>query len=295
MTRISRSVVGVMLGLALTLLLPSAVQGEEGRLPPITGFRLKASNGYVLFALAGVPKEEEEEEEEEEIGLFLVHGKRAMVTYAAPATVTRTTIDADLGKLGRISVTRVPTGRMKTVRRNCKPGSRKRVKAERYEGTIEFHGEEGFTEVSATSAPLEPTFLCIGSEWSGRPPGKSLPGARLDVDKRRLEKYRLEFDATQRRPGARTGVSVEVEEHRGEMEIHRAIWTWAGAGALRYDRRLRTATVRPPAPFAGHGSFHRNARHGNQWTGNLTVDLPGRADVPVTGRGFSAGLEHPRR
>jgi hypothetical protein len=281
----------MMLVLALTLLLPAAVRGEEGRMPPLTGFELEASNGYSFSAVAGAPPEGEKGW----IGLYLARGRRTLVTYGAPATVSRTTIEADLGKLGRILVTRVPTGRMKTVRGGCKPGSTKRVEVERYEGTIEFHGEEGFAEVSATSAPLAYPSLCIGVEATGGSPEKGLPGARLDVEKHRREKYRLEFDAIQRRPGARTAVSVEVEEQRGEMQIHRATWTWAGAGALSYDRRLRNATVRPPAPFAGHGSFHSNARGANRWTGNLTVDLPGRSDVPVTGRGFWADLERPRR
>jgi hypothetical protein len=283
----------VVLALALTLLLPAAVQGEESTTPSPTGFQLRASDGYVFSAFAG---EAPAAGGEGWIGLYLMRGQRAGVTYAAPATVSRTTIDADFGRLGSISVTRVPTGRMKTVRRGCGPGSTKPVEVERYEGTIEFHGEEGFTEVSATSAPLleYPTFCGSGEEGGGTP-GKSLPGARLDVEKRRPEKYRLEFDAIQERPGARTAVSAEVEEHRGEMEIHRATWTWASADALHYDRRLSTATVRPPAPFAGHGSFHSSARRTHQWTGNLTLDFPGHSDVPVTGRGFWADLEHPRR
>lgn len=290
MTRSSLSGVGVLLALALTLLLPAAVQGEGDQAPSSTGFGLQASNGYGFSAVAGASPEGDEGW----IFLVLVRGRNT-VFYTAPATVSRTTIDADLGKLGRISVTRVPTGRTKTVRWGCKPGSTKQVEAERYEGTIEFHGEEGFADVSATSVPLEYLTFCGSADEGGRPPRKSLPGARLDVEKRRPEQYRLEFDAIQRRPGARTGVSVEVDEHRGEMEIYRSTWTWASAGALRYDRRLRSATVRPPAPFAGHGSFHSNARGANRWTGNLTVDLPGRSDVPVTGPGFWADLEHPRR
>jgi hypothetical protein len=285
----------VALALVLALLLPTAVQGEEDPVPSFTGFALQASNGYVFVVIAAAPAEEEEEEEEEErIGLFLVHGRRTVVAYSAPARVSSSTIDADLGALGRISVTRVPTGRTKTVRRGCKPGRTRRVEAERYEGIIEFHGEEGFTEVSATSAPLYPMRFCISSIEEGGEE-RELPGARLDAERRYLDKYRLEFDATQMRPGARTEVRVEVEEHRGEMEIYRATSILASAGTLRYDRRLRTATVRPPAPFAGHGSFHGNARRPNQWTGNLTVDLPGRSDVPVTGRGFWASLERPRR
>lgn len=284
-----------MLALVLTLLLPAAVQGEEDRPPTVTGFHLRASNGYVLFALAGAPPEGDEGW----IGLFLLERDRhSVVTYAAPARVTRRTIDADLGKLGRISVIRAPTGRTKAVRWGCKLGQTKKVEAERYEGTIEFHGEEEFADVSASSAPLDPNPCGVGDE-GGSPPGKGLPGTRLDVEKGGPDQYGVEFDAIQERPGARIRVSAGVEERRGDIEIHRATAVWASASALRYGGHLRTATVRPPAPFAGHGSFHGNARHANlwtgRWTGNLTVDLPGHSDVSVTGRGFWAILEHPLR
>jgi hypothetical protein len=49
----------VLLALALTLLLPSVVQGEEDRTPSVTSFR-EASNGYDFFALAVAPAEGEE-------------------------------------------------------------------------------------------------------------------------------------------------------------------------------------------------------------------------------------------
>lgn len=281
-----------MLALVTTLLLPAAVQGEEDRPTTVTGFRLEASNGYEFLALAG---EGPPEGDEGWIGLFLIRDdQHAAVTYAAPATVTGETIDADLGKQGRISVTRVPTGRTRTAHLVCGSESTQRVKAERYEGTIEFHGEEGFTEVGATSAPLVYSPPC-GIPEGGRPAGKSLPGARLSVEKEHFEQYRFDFNAVQNRPSARTEVEAEVEEHRGEMEIHRATWSWANANVLHYDRRLRTATVRPPSPFSGHGSFRVSAHGPNLWTGNLTVDLPGRSDVPLTGPGFRANLEHPRR
>ena len=292
MRRSSLSRVGATLVLAFCLLLPAAAQGDESGVPSVTGFRLKASNGYEFLALAGEPPPAGDEGW---IGLFLLGGDRhSAVTYAAPATVTRKTIDADLGTLGRISVTRVPTGRTRAARLICRSKSKQRVKAERYEGIIEFHGELGFAEVSATSAPLVYPPPC-GIPEGGQPPGRSLPGARLDVHREHFERFRFDFNATQNRPGSRTTVGVEVEEHRGEMEIHRATWTWASTGALRYDRRLRTATVRPPEPFSGHGSFRIGAHGRNVWSGNLTVDLPGLPDVPLTGPGFRANLEHPRQ
>lgn len=286
--RLRRSASGVVgVGLGLVLLLPVAVQGDERQSPELTGFRLQASNGYRLSVVAGTSSVEERD-----WIWLLLRGRRAVVSYVAPATVSSGAIHADLGKLGKISVTRVPTGRTKTVRRSCKPESRKRVGAERYEGTIEFHGEEGFAEVSAVRAPLVRSPWCWRGREGGSPRRKRLRGARLDVEKHSRGNDRLEFDATQRRSGAKTRLSMEVDEHRGEIDIQRAIWTWGRSGALRYDRRLRTAIIRPPAPFAGHGIFRRNVRRAKQWTGNLTVDLPGRSDVPLTGRGFFASLEH---
>jgi hypothetical protein len=295
--RSSLSAVGAIVVLVLTLLLPSIAQGEEEQ-AQITSFWLRASNGYLLFALA-VHEEDAgiapDEEEEEGLLLYLISPKQhGLVLYSTPATVTETTIDADLGELGRISVTRAPTGRTKSVR-VCHRGPKRQIEVERYEGTIEFHGEEGFADVSATSAPLDRKPLCFSHDGGGegRHPDKTLPGARLDVEKHRGNQYRLEFDAVKERPGARTKVSVEVTEYRGKIGIYRAISAWADAGALHFSRGLHTATVRPPAPFAGHGSFDDDARGANRWMGNLTVDLPGHSDVPVTGPGFTASLEHP--
>jgi hypothetical protein len=289
-------VVGAILVLALILLLPSIAQGEEDQAPTFTSFSLHASNGYGFSAVAGAGSDEGEDGW---IALYLVSAKqRTLVTYAAPARVSDTQIEANLGELGRISVTRVPTGRTKTVR--ISDQGRRQVEIERYEGTIEFNGEEGFADVSATSAPTEPTRFCIHGEGerggdTGGGPGKFLPGARLHAEKYRGYQYRLEFDAVQARPGAMTRIGVEAEEHRGEIEIHRATGFWATSGVLHFDRSLRAATVKPPAPFAGHGSFGYDMRGAYRWTGNLTVDLPGRSDVPVTGPGFSAVLEHPYR
>ena len=184
---------------------------------------------------------------------------------------------------------------MKAVRRGCAKKQVKQAEALRYEGTIEFRGEEGFAEATATSAPLDYPTLCVGVESVPGGRNQVLPGARLDVEKSHRSKRRIEFDATQRRPGAGIAVSVEVEEYRREMVIYRVTGTWAPPGALRYGPRLRTATVKPPAPFSGHGTYRRNARRANQWTGNLSVDLSGRSDVRLTGRSFVASLEHPRR
>lgn len=67
---------------------------------------------------------------------------------------------------------------------------------------------------------------------------------------------------------------------------------FAPAHSFEYDPKARTATVRPPAPFSGVAQFHRNAKPSHRWTGDLTVDLPGREDVKLAGAGFRARLAH---
>jgi hypothetical protein len=284
---------GAVLTLALALLSPDIGRSEYDATPTFTVFQLQASNGYRFVALAIPP---EEEVEREGTVVLRLEGKRSLVFYEEFATVSRARIEADFGALGRISVTRVPTGRMKTVPRGCSLTKTKRVPAERFVGTIEFHGEEGFAEVSATSVPLDDVTWCVRGGEGGAPeqPGKSV-GARLDLEKDFPNGHGLEFDATQQRPGAKTAANVYIQEERGDMEIYRAAWIWAGTGALRYDRQLRNATVRLPAPYSGYGSFHCNAPGRDSWIGNLTVDLPGRSNLPLTGPGFDASLAHPRR
>jgi hypothetical protein len=45
-------------------------------------------------------------------------------------------------------------------------------------------------------------------------------------------------------------------------------------------------------PFSGSGRFNRVAKRANRWSGDLTVDLPGRAGVELTGSGDRAKLAH---
>jgi hypothetical protein len=152
--------------------------------------------------------------------------------------------------------------------------------------------------VDATSAGgYTGAFFC-GYPEGGHPAGKKLPGARLDVS-RRGESYEVSFDAVRDRPHGSTAIDAEVKEVIDGMEIHRFAAVWADRSAFRYDAHLHTATVAPPAPFSGTARF--TARPGarelapGRWRGDLTVDLPGHAGVPVTGPGFRAVLERPFR
>ena len=64
------------------------------------------------------------------------------------------------------------------------------------------------------------------------------------------------------------------------------------SSVFKYAPDLSAATLEPPAPFSGRGVFRRAAAPANRWTGNLAVDLPGHADLRVTGAGLVPFMRH---
>jgi hypothetical protein len=288
---------------ALLLATPTGSAAADGDSPPSPGwlhvFDVKGTNGYQGFVLASGGGANDEAKG----GVWIVvggpHASRsvATVSYTAPATVTEKTVEADLGGLGKIAVELVPTGRTKSVRVGCEGKERKRVPAMRYQGTIDFYGEEGFTEVIANSAARNDSFyeriVCAETKGTHTGRGPQPRGGRLEVDRYRGDEHELEMNVAKSRPGAKTSLSIWTVEERGEIRIQRSVGGWAPPGVFKYDLDLRTATLRPPPPFSGEATFDRGTGRAGQWTGNLTVDLPGRAGAPLTGPGLTFALIRP--
>jgi hypothetical protein len=255
----------------------------KGPLPVPGSFQLAGSNGYNVIVAAAPARKGSGGSVS-----IIVAGKSQGVTYTAPATVTETSIQADLGALGEISVTFQRSGMAATAR--CR---REEVSFDsgRYEGRIEFHGEDGYTDVVATSVPGSIDYwlaaVCgatFGGSYGNNPRAR---GAELYI---RNPALGPEMSVSKSRPGAAARISVGVSEYTNGIAIERFMGLRMPAGDFTFDRRLRTATVRPPAPFAGAASFDRGKKAGQRWSGDLTVDMPGRADVPLTGSALRASL-----
>jgi hypothetical protein len=72
-------------------------------------------------------------------------------------------------------------------------------------------------------------------------------------------------------------------EKMGQMRNLRFAVALSGPESFAFDEALNSATVSPPVPFTGSGSFLRNPDGSTSWTGTLAVDLPGLGSVPLTG------------
>lgn len=263
----------------------SASPGPAPRRPlPIPpGFRLEASNGYTLYVNGfGLRRR----------GTLAVTAakKGREVNYEAPATITETSIQADLGALGEISVEFRRSHRAATVR--CgKEGEPIRFDSGSWVGTIDFHGEEGFTDVEAGSARgyVEQALLgpfCGGGIVEGS--SERARGAALYV---RNPGLGPELTVYKHRPGAAALVIAYLSEWTEDIRIDRSASEWMPGRDFAYTPNLRTATVAPPGPFSGSARFDLGAKAGRRWSGDLTVDMPGRADVPLTGPLLRAELD----
>jgi hypothetical protein len=280
---------------AAAMLIPAPAAAVDSDLKYAYAFKVPATNGYSLIAVAS----NERADGRGEIVLFVSRkdaGYRTQESaiYVFPAQLSATSLQADLGALGEVDLKVAPSGKKKTLRSGC-GGETETVSYEPnyFSGSFNFYGEEAYTD-ALSSFPREypgffSRFICPGD--GGEVVGPSFPGARLGLHTRRND-FRFSLHAIQNRPGKPSRFEVEVREKRGEASIIRTVSQWGEPDAFQYDPLLRKATIDPPYPFAGEGTFDRAALPANRWTGYLEVDLPGRSDQPLTSTEVRATLVH---
>lgn len=257
-----------------------------------TGFKLHGSHGYAISVVAY-------SDETSDRGLidFSVRGHGASVSYRAPAIVTASTIRADLG-VARVDVILRPSGRQKTVHPKCfgdavtyEPGT--------YEGVVEFNGERGYTQARMSRVAQLPALLLLvggGSCGSGygEVTGNGEPGARLRGVSFTHGRS-LSFQVNRNSPQAPTVFTASLKERRDGVLVNREVAGAAPSGAFRFDPDLRSATLRPHAPFSGSASLSRSKNSFSPiWTGDLKLAFPGRSTISLAGSGVHVSLVHAR-
>ena len=249
------------------------------------GFELRSSNSYTIevtvLHIVGAPA----------YANILVSGQSGFVSYIAPASATEDSFEADLGALGHIAVTFHATEGSR-LQGSCVKNQSIRVASGYYEGTIDFHGEEGYTNVEASQAKADSSLLLsvicpAGKSESGRGPG--LPGAEVRVRGKNPART-PSLTVVENDPRAPVQLEAHTYEQRHEIAIKRTIRMKAPRTSFDYDSKLRTATLQPPSPFSGTARFRRIGRRKSRWSGDLTVDLPGQSGVRLTGRHLRESL-----
>lgn len=283
------AVAPLVLAVALVTAAPAMSAEEDSK---FDAFALQGSNGYRILVYAVFEPGFGESSQ-----VAVIAGRKGRgAYYSAPAVVTDKKIEADLGALGEIDVTLRLSGKKGVVHPICAPKARVPYDKGTYVGTIEFRGEEGYTQVSTDRARFSyGPFANIGCPYSstGELIGPRLPGALLWAYTE-FEQGRVALRANKNGPGKRVRVEAEIAEKKGRVSILREITSTYPADSFAFAPDLRTATLNPPAPFSGTGLFRRAAKPSARWSGNLSVDFPGRSNVSLTGARFGVGLRHAR-
>lgn len=287
--RLSKVVAGLRTGLWILIggivvalgSVGSASAAGPALVPP--GFSLRASHGYRLSVLnLGDPRTGSG------VVVVTLRSRHAEVSYFAPAVLGPNSLEADLRALGRLDVHFVPSGQPRAERAAC--GKPALVEGGRYEGTIDFEGEEGYSRVHATSARGEAkgflSLICpsTGSEGTD---GHS-PGARLIARQRGASDFG--FSAMTNSPSRPVRFGASIRERRGDLKIDRWVAATAAPRTFGFDVPSGKARVRPPRPFAGTATYRRRPGGRSKWRGDLSVDFPGRSDVRLTGPATRASL-----
>jgi len=273
----------VALLLALFATPAVALGGEDDEEGASTLFSLRASHGYRMYVFADADRDDGRGE----VLLYLVKGRTTAATYRTEGTVTDTSIEADFGALGRVELELRHSGKQGKTRAHAPcNGEVEEFEKATFRGTLEFRGEAGFTRARATRIPVSLQawidLVCSNHfevETEDLEPG--VTGASLQARLRLLNRGGVGLELTKSRPDGRTLVTASMAEKRHGIFITRAVQRLVGADAFSYDSTLSTASVDLPAPFSGTATFSRDAGPGEHWLGNLRVDLPGRANVPL--------------
>jgi hypothetical protein len=273
-----------MLAMAACAWAPPASGSESEPAPPAgvsLAFELPATNGYTATVIAAFnPKMGKS------AAIFAFRRKGGSVTYATTsAAVSASTVEAHFGSLGEVDAHLVPTEGTTTERSEC-GGKPVTFPSGRWEGTIRLRGEGGFASVDASSAEevVAPflDILCIDETTEGI--GGHSPGALLEL-KRRHGAEALELSVRKNRRVGPTRISAHVTERRGRLGIERSVSAVAPSRAFDFEFPPGLATAEPPKPFSGSLTLTRRPGSSPVVKGNLKVDFPGRADVPVLGAG----------
>jgi hypothetical protein len=243
--------------------------------------------------------------------------QEVLYSLPAPQSPGSDDIKARIGSLGKIDVRFVPGSTKKRVPKlpGC-TGGETVTETGHFVGQVSFHGEQGYTDVSLSRAAgtvvSETPPKCKGGKSLGQELAaleKELEGIEGELGVKSLEQVqlnaisghgRINFEATRTQGKVKgteqtfAGFTAAAARNRGKIsEVSLVLLLDAKAASFLSPEPLfptREATISPPAPFSGTGTFTREPGKTASWSGDLAVELPGFGNVPLAGSGSKASM-----
>jgi hypothetical protein len=223
-----------------------------------------------------------------------------LVLYRVLHQVKGDEIAGRLPGVGQVALKFHPVGSPHKVPRffpQCRGGGE--VKQPGYfQGTIRFHGERGYTAAYATKAHgmvvTAAKEVCKRSVFEHHEPTQAQAtrvSAHSKSARRAISFYGSTVALSPPAPPT-TVFSASAQEWRGGMFILRLVTALGKAADLTPSDSSplpASASVTPPGLFHGSAAFQRQSSSG-EWTGTLSVSMPGLGPVALAGPGFSATL-----
>jgi hypothetical protein len=271
-----------------------------------SSFDLKAQHGYTVTVVG------EGDIVAVEVSRPLAHGKgdalekllgfkQAVTAYVARGTVTEHRIVASFGKFGKVDVRFRPTGRVVesgSRRRRCRDADHFTSQLGVFVGGVRFSGEGRYIAVRSHRAKgriRSPLHLRCGSRGphpfssSRARPVREQPSFTPTFLTATWRHAVSSLELITLRVGKTTLFAAVNEESLGSMARMRfALTTASSEKAFAFNEALTEATITPPEPFHGKGTYRAASDGTTIWTGPLSVSFPGAPRLPLAGEEFKA-------
>lgn len=231
-----------------------------------------------------------------------VNTSEALTFYIARGTVTRHRIAASFGKFGRVDVRFQPTGPPleSRSRRRCRGADHFTIQRGVFVGNVRFAGENDY--VTARSHHVRgrvrtPLFLrCVPPRLHSR--AGSLQRAVRQTD----FGFQSTLSASWRHGAHSTDLfsfgirksqltAALTEESLGSVALIHLGLAISKSRILTVNDALTSATLAPPAPFHGKGTYSAAPDGEKTWSGPLSVTFPGAPGWPLTGEQFEVKVD----
>jgi hypothetical protein len=291
------SAIAVAIALPAASAVTASGAGPEQGTVVLVELALKANNGLHAKLKSS----------EDGMVTLTLRNKGQIVTYEVAGEVTEAGLKARFGRLGLIDVAFTPTTTLNSTEpgEGC-TGAPRTLREGVFAGTIDFTGERQFVRIEGPQATGS---MSVISQWECPEIESMDPFARVSrllAATSRGEKGERESATLwagsrgcscyfvagvhHRHSGGRSiFLAVKFGEREG-MKILRATQARGPAAAFDFDHVAGTATLRPPAPFSGRGSFAARPRSRGLWRSTIRMPLLGTKPIDTGGPGFAAVL-----